>query len=142
MNTTPFVIERTLNSPIDTVWEAITDAEKMKHWYFDLPGFRAEVGYEFSFTGGTEEHQYLHLCRITEVVPGHKIAYTWRYDGYPGESLVTFELSEEGNGTRIKLTHSGLETFGTTNPDLARHNFEAGWTDIIGRSLPTYLGQQ
>ena len=137
--TTPFVIERTLNSPIAAVWAAITESERMKNWYFDLPGFTPEVGYEFSFTGGPEDRQYLHLCKITEVIPGKKLAYTWRYDGYPGSSLVTFELFEEGNSTRIKLTHSGLETFGTDNPDLAPHNFAAGWNAIIGTSLPGYI---
>ena len=26
------------------------------------------------------------------MVPAKKIAYTWRYDGFPGDSTVTFEL--------------------------------------------------
>lgn len=140
MSNTPLVVERTLNGSIDAVWAAITEYERMRSWYFDLPGFRAELGYEFSFTGGpAEDRQYLHLCKITEVIPGRKLAYSWRYDGYPGDSLVSFELFSEGDKTRIVLTHSGLETFGTENPDLARHNFEAGWTAIIGTSLPEYI---
>jgi len=138
METAPFVIERTYNAPADKVWQAITDKDKMKQWYFDLKEFKPEVGFEFQFTGGPPEKTYLHLCRITEVIPGKKLTHTWKYDGYAGESFVTFELFAEGDKTRLKLTHAGLETF-PAEPDFARNNFEMGWTDIIGRSLKEYL---
>lgn len=139
MKNEPLVLERTFNAPIDKVWKAITDKDNMKQWYFDLAEFRPEVGFEFQFTGGTEEHSYLHLCRITEVEPGRKLTYSWRYEGYAGNSFVTFELFPEGDKTRLKLTHTGLETFPASNPDLRRENFEAGWTQIIGTNLKDYL---
>jgi uncharacterized protein YndB with AHSA1/START domain len=139
MQTTPFTIERTYNASIDAVWQAITDKNKMKQWYFDLPEFKPEVGFEFSFTGGPENRTYLHLCKITEVIAGKKLTYSWRYDGYEGNSFVTFELFPEGNKTRLKLTHKGLETFPASNPDLAKENFVAGWEQIIGISLKEFL---
>jgi len=139
MENTPFIIERVYHAPAEKVWKAITDKNEMKQWYFDLKEFRAEVGFEFQFTGGPPEKQYLHLCTITEVIPGKKLTYSWRYDGYTGNSFVTFELFGEGNSTRVKLTHAGLETFPKENPDLAKHNFAEGWTDIIGRSLKEFV---
>lgn len=135
-----FVIERTYPATINRVWKAITDKEEMKLWYFDLPEFKPEVGLEFQFMGGpTKDRQYHHICKITEVVSGKKIAYSWRYEGYPGDTLVTFELFDEGNQTRLKLTHVGLESFPTDNPDLSRENFAEGWTMIIGTSLKEFL---
>ncbi len=139
MQTNPFIIERTYNASADEVWQAITDKNKMKQWYFDLPEFKAELGFEFSFTGGPPERSYLHLCKVTEVVTGKKLTYSWRYDGYEGNSFVTFELFPEGNNTRLKLTHKGLETFPANNPDFAKENFVAGWNDIIGDSLKEFL---
>jgi uncharacterized protein YndB with AHSA1/START domain len=140
MNNEPFVIERILNASAEKVWAAITDSAQMKEWYFDLPGFKAEVGYEFQFEAGEPAVKlYLHLCKVTEVIVHQKLSYTWRYDGYEGDSLVSFELFAEGAGTRIKLTHTGLETFPASNPDLAKENFAAGWTDIIGRSLVAFV---
>jgi uncharacterized protein YndB with AHSA1/START domain len=138
VKTEPFVIERTYNAPAGKVWQAITDKDKMKQWYFDLKEFKPEVGFEFQFTGGTKEKSYLHLCKITEVIPGKKLTHTWTYDGYSGESFVTFELFDEGSKTRLKLTHAGLETF-PPDPGFARTNFETGWTSIIGKSLKEYL---
>lgn len=140
LTTQPIVLERTFQAPIAVVWKAITDRDQMKEWYFDLKEFKPEVGFEFQFFGGTEEKQYLHLCQVTEVDAERKITYSWRYDGYEGISFVTFELFKEGNGqmTRLKLTHRGLESF-PANPDFAKKNFEEGWTHIINKSLQQFL---
>ena len=132
------VIERTFNAPIARVWKALTDKDEMKRWYFDLKEFKPEVGFEFGFTVEHEGFKYSHLCKITEVIPQKKLAYTWRYQGHEGDSLVTFELFADGDKTRLKLTHVGLETFPKL-PAFARKNFEAGWTAIIGSELKQFL---
>jgi len=142
MKNEPFVIERTMNAPTEKVWEAITNRDKMEQWYFKLAEFKPEVGFEFSFEGGNEETCYIHLCKITEVVPGKKLQYSWRYDGHAGNSFVTFELFPEGNKTRVKLTHEGLETFPADNQDFAKENFVEGWTHIIGKSLTEFVEKQ
>ncbi|HJP61870.1 MAG TPA: SRPBCC domain-containing protein [Mucilaginibacter sp.] len=142
MKKEPFVIERTLNAPPQKVWEAITDRDKMKQWYFDIAEFRPEVGFEFTFTGGSEEKTYVHLCKVTKVDPGKTLQYSWRYQDYPGNSFVTFELFPEGNATRLKLTHDGLETFPTDNKDFARESFSAGWTYIIGTSIKEFVEKE
>lgn len=137
-NAEPVIKEILLNAPISKVWKAITDKDDMKQWYFDLPEFKPKAGFEFQFEGGKDEKSYLHLCRITEVIPEKKLSYTWKYDGYPGNSLVTFELFKEGDKTRLKLTHEKLETLGD-NPDFARENFVKGWTYIIQKSIKEFI---
>lgn len=141
MSTQPFVIEQTYNSPIEKVWEAITDNNKMKEWYFTLDDFKPVVGFTFSFEGGSEKQKYTHLCEITEVIPGKKLTYSWKYKDYPGDSYVTWELFDEGGKTRLKLTHVGLETFTQDNADFARESFSKGWTYITGTSLANYLAR-
>jgi hypothetical protein len=47
-------------------------------------------------------------------------------------------LFPEGDKTRLKLTHEGLETFPKL-PAYARTNFEKGWTEIIGSSLKQHV---
>jgi uncharacterized protein YndB with AHSA1/START domain len=138
MKTESIEKEVLLNAPPQKVWNSLTNNDEMKKWYFDLAEFKAEVGFEFQFEGGTENRKYLHLCKVTDVIPAKKIAYSWRYDGFEGNSLVTFELFPEDDKTRLKLTHEGIETFPTDNPDFAKKNFGAGWTDIIERSIKKY----
>jgi len=134
----PIAINRIFNAPVARVWKALTSADQMREWYFDLKEFKAEVGFEFDFVVEHEGNKYHHLCRVTEVIPEEKIAYTWRYKGEPGDSLVTFELFPDDNRTRLKLTHTGIETFPKT-PAYARKNFEAGWTAIIGSELKQFV---
>lgn len=140
MENKPIIVERIYNALVSKVWKAITDKSEMKQWYFDLAEFKPEVGFKFQFMGGTEDNQYLHLCEITEVVPEKKLTYSWRYDGYEGNSFVTFELFEEASNTRLKLTHRGLDSF-PNNPDFAKSNFEQGWDQIINKSLKDYLAK-
>ena len=133
------VVERILDAPVAKVWKALTDVDQMRHWYFDLKEFNPQVGFEFEFLVEHEGNTYHHLCKITEVIPQTKIAYTWRYKGEAGDSLVTFELSPEGSKTRLKVTHTGIETFPKT-PAYARKNFESGWT-AIATELEQFLGK-
>jgi uncharacterized protein YndB with AHSA1/START domain len=132
------VIERTFNAPVARVWKALTDVEQMRQWYFDLKEFKPEQGFEFEFTVEHEGMSYCHVCRITEVIPQKKIAYSWRYKGHEGDSLVTIELFAADEKTRLKLTHEGLETFPKL-PPFAREKFVAGWTEIIGSSLKEFV---
>ena len=142
----PVVIERTYNAPVEKVWTALTDVEQVREWYFDqvrewyfdLNEFIPEVGFEFGFVVEHEGNRYDHRCKVTEVIPQRKIAYTWRYEGHEGDSLVTIELFPDGDKTRLRLTHEGLETFPKT-PAFARENFEKGWTAIIGSELKEFV---
>ncbi len=135
----PLIVERTYEAPVEKVWAAITEKEQIKAWSFDIKEFKAEVGFEFQFYGGTPEKQYLHLCKVLEVVMFKKLKYSWRYDGYEGNTEVTFDLFPEGKKTRVKLTHEGLESFPKNIPDFARKNFVEGWQSIIGSTLKEFV---
>jgi uncharacterized protein YndB with AHSA1/START domain len=140
------IVERTLNAPVARVWRALTDVDQMREWFLPCwrqdewsgPQFKPEIGFEFEFAVEREGNRYHHLCRVTEVIPQKKIAYTWRYKGEPGDSLVTIELFPESNMTRLRLTHEGLETF-PQKPAYARENFETGWTRLIGTELRQFV---
>jgi uncharacterized protein YndB with AHSA1/START domain len=134
----PLVIERTFNAPIALVWKALTSKKDMAQWYFDLNEFKPEAGFEFQFSAEDKGVKYLHHCKVTEMIPCKKLAYSWRYEGYAGNSLVIFELFAEGDQTRLKLTHEGLETFPKI-PAFARANFTQGWTSLLGESLKQFV---
>jgi uncharacterized protein YndB with AHSA1/START domain len=138
MNTDPVIVECIYLAPVKKVWEALTDNDKMRKWYFDISAFKPELGFEFQFEGGSKDQTYVHLCKITEIIPEEKLQYSWRYAGYHGNSLVTFELFPEGEKTRIKLTHEGLETFPEEH-DFSKESFTNGWNHIIGKSLKDFV---
>jgi uncharacterized protein YndB with AHSA1/START domain len=125
----PLIIERTINAPAARVWQALTDKNDLKEWLPFLSDFEPVVGHELRFKLGKDpEHQYQHVSKVIEVVEGRKLTYGWRYDGYPGDSHVTFELVPAGEQTRLKLTHEILEPFPADNPDFSSAGFKEGWT--------------
>ena len=134
------VIERKFDASPETVWKALTEVDQMRKWYFPMiEAFKPEVGFEIQVDVHFETKNYLHLWKITEVVPGKKIAYSWKYVDHEGDSLVAWELFPEAKGTRLKLTHSGLGSFQPEKfPKFARGNFVQGWT-FFTNSLGEYL---
>ena len=140
MSTEPIIVEKLLNAPASKVWQALTNKNEVKQWYFDIAEFKPEVGFEFTFTGTNEGRTFIHLCKILEVIPERKLVHTWRYEGHAGNSVVTFELTPEGDKTLLRLTHRGVETFPAT-PDFLKSNFLMGWTHIIGTSIANYVEQ-
>lgn len=140
MENDPVIVEGVYNVPVDKVWKALTDNNEIKQWYFQLKEFKPEIGFKFEFSGGADDGpQYLHLCKITQLVEGKKIAYTWRYDGLPGNSEVNWELFEQGNKTLLKLTHTALESFAPNGPDFSKTSFNSGWNYFVNDALKKYL---
>ncbi|TFF34761.1 SRPBCC family protein [Mucilaginibacter psychrotolerans] len=143
METQPLIVERLLAAPASTIWEALIDNEKIKRWYFQLESFEPRVGFEFSFAGqGAKGEKYIHHCLITAVESEKKLSYTWRYENYPGDSEVSFELFPEGFQTLVRITHSGLETMPQDSPDFAPDSFSKGWNYILGESLKKFVEEQ
>jgi len=138
---TAVVLERIFNSPVEKVWKAITDINEMKQWYFpQLETFQPEKDFETKFNVHHEGKDYLHIWKITDVVPMKKISLEWKYAGYPGNSLVSFELFPEGNKTRLVLTHEGIESFMPAKyPELGKKNFTEGWTAFMDKELKEFL---
>ncbi len=136
----PLIVERVYDAPVDKVWKALTDVEQIRKWYFNLEEFRAEKDFQFEFYGGAEDRQYLHRCKIIDVLPGKLLRYSWVYVGEPGYSEVSFELMPEGDKTRVRLTHTGLESFPhQEDKNFAVESFTAGWNYILGQSLEQFL---
>ena len=143
MNTDPIIVEQTYNVPLGVVWKAITDKQQMPQWFFNtMSDFKPEVGFETQFDVECEGRTFPHQWKVTEVVPETRIVYDWRYEGFPGESSVTWELSETPDGTKLTLSHRGQETFAGDDPMFTREAGEAGWRYFLHESLKGFLERQ
>jgi uncharacterized protein YndB with AHSA1/START domain len=138
----PVIVEGTFNVPANKVWKAITEHSQMVKWYFDnIPAFAPVVGFEIQFKVENEGRIFPHVWEVTEAVPNQKITYSWRYDGYPGDSYVTFDLSEADDQTKLKLTVTVLEDFPDDIPEFKRENCVGGWEYFINNRLKEYLSR-
>jgi uncharacterized protein YndB with AHSA1/START domain len=139
-NNEPIVVEQVFEASRDAAWRAITELDQMRQWYFEaIPAFKPEVGFETQFNVPCNERDFLHVWKVTDVVPLKMIRYDWRYEGYPGDSFVTFELSEADGATTLKLTHRVRESFPEDIPEFRRESCLEGWTYFIRKSLREFL---
>lgn len=138
MSTAPLVLERIYNAPIGKVWAAISNLEHMKKWYFDLDEFKPEVGFEFKFFGDKKNSKYPTSAKVTIAQPNKVLAYTWSFDDYPAETTITWELFAEGDKTRLKLTHAGIEKIPGDAKEYKLESFNQGWTSFMNK-LENYL---
>ncbi len=140
MKNNPIIAEHTFDAPIEVVWNAITDVEQMRQWYFDdIPDFKPEVGFETRFNVKSGERNFLHIWKVTEVIPERKIAYSWNFEEYHGEALSTFELVEKDGRTVLTLKSYVIEKFPDNIPEFKRESGQAGWDYLIKESLIKFL---
>jgi uncharacterized protein YndB with AHSA1/START domain len=136
----PVIVEQTFNATPEKVWQAITEHEQMIQWYFDnIPDFKAEVGFETQFNIHNEGRDFLHMWNVTEVEPLKKITYGWKFEGYAGDSFVTFEIFDEGDTTKLRLTATVTEDFQDGIPEFQRESCIGGWQYFIQQRLKEYL---
>ena len=136
----PIVVEQAFPADRHTVWQAITDRDQMVQWFFDnIPEFRPEAGFKTQFLVDAGERKFEHLWEIKEAVPDQKIVYDWRYEEYPGAGIVTFELFDDGDGSRLRVTTEGMESFPDDVPEFNREACEGGWKYFIQGNLNDYL---
>ncbi len=139
-NEPPIVIEQTIKAPVEAVWEAITAVDKMRRWFFEnIPDFKPEIGFSTSFSVFSDDREFIHRWKITQVEPRRLLSYDWSYDSYPGDSLVTFELFVADTSTSVRLTHTVRDDFPDDIPEFTRENCRGGWEYFIQQRLTSYL---
>lgn len=136
----PIIIDQTFTCTIEKVWNAITQIDLMKKWYFEnIPDFRPIVGFKTQFNVASTNRDFFHYWKITKVIPFKKITYEWTYEGIEGVGIVTFDISTEHNTTVLRLTSEGLDSFPEDIPEFSHESCSGGWNYFIKERLTTYL---
>jgi len=129
-------IERRIAARPETVFSFFVDPERYRRWQ----GIEAELdprpGGIFHITV-TGRSRTVVLGEFVEIDPPRRLVFTWgwkQFDGMPEGMLVgprstTVEvtLTEEGEGTLLRLRHTGLPT------DAALQFHSVGWNTTMDR---------
>ena len=101
-------------------------------------GFEPVVGNRFTFktTPAGAWDGYIR-CEVIELETVRRLAYSWKggdaaNEGYGSllDTVVTWTLKPEGEGTRLRMVHSG---FVRPKNDGAYSNMSGGWTKVVER---------
>lgn len=106
------VMTRAFDAPRDLVFDAMNRPELLKQWLLGPPGWSMVVCEIDLKVGGSYRHVWRRADGTEmgmggvyrEIVPPERIVRTEAFDGYPGESLATLVLTEQGDKTLLTLT--------------------------------------
>ena len=128
------VVERILAARRERVFRAWTDPVLMGKWFAPLDKeavgveAKAVVGgsYRIGMRGQDGSIEYVG-GKYIEIKPPERLVFTWAWESEPPEleSQVTLEFYEQGDSTRLVLTHQRLAT-----PE-RQESHRRGWVSCI-----------
>lgn len=150
-----------LRAPLERVWRAVSDAREFGTWFgvdFDGP-FRAGEQLRGRITPtkvdptvAKQQEPYAGTpfeWNVETIEPPHRISFRWHpfavekghdYSAEP-TTLITFELHEEADGTRVTITESGFSRIPLERRARAFTANEGGWehqTQLLDKYLTVY----
>lgn len=130
----------TIHAPVEEIWQAITDKNHMREWYFDIPDFELKEGSVFNFFEPGGRNQFHHRCEILTVEENRKFSHTWTHPSLTqGSSVVTWSLVPlDENKTQVTLTHEGVESFADSGNMFLPENYQLGWDGFM-YALKNYI---
>ena len=138
------VTEIEVAAPPERVFTALTDPKQLMRWWRGedtckpkLWEMDARVGGRWRFETADPNGEIIvngisdfkANGEILEYDPPRVLAYTWiaNWHDQPGRTtLVRWELTPVGKGTRVKVTHSGL-----AEEPVARKDYSGGWPGVV-----------
>jgi len=123
---TAFAVEQSVQiaAPRERVFALLSDRAELARW-MHVTAFEPRVGGRFEMTAG----EWVAYGEITEIDPPRTVAYTWDWRNQPlgVRTEVRFDLEEDGQGTLLRLTHTG---FADAEQQTSHTQ---GWGNYLGR---------
>jgi uncharacterized protein YndB with AHSA1/START domain len=93
-----------INASPQRVFKALTEKEDLERWFVQ----KAEIDLR---PGGTIRFEWapdsVEIGTILVIDPPYRLSFTWRAME-PSPTTITFELTAENDGTRLRLIHTGI----------------------------------
>jgi len=131
------VVDEVFPHAPETIWKALTTPALMSRWiHMPATGFAPVIGNQFTYqTTPAGQWDGVIRCEVLDVVPNERLVYAWRSGhetntGYGSklDTVVTFTLTREGEGTRLRAVHSGFEL---PRNETAYRNMSGGWKKVV-----------
>ena len=124
----PVEIEIEIDAPPEEVFALLSEADRLSTWIGQRVLFdpRPDGDVLIDVNGRDRVRG-----KVVAIDPPRFIAFSWGWDREgtnmpPGSSLIEITLQRSGDGTRLRLRHSGL-------PSDVRDEHAAGWQHYLGR---------
>lgn len=88
----------------ERVFRALTEKEDLERWFLVKAEIDLRPGGAIRFEWAPDVFE---VGKILVLEPPHRLSYTWKAHS-PNPTTITFELTEENDGTSLHLVHSGI----------------------------------
>ena len=119
-------VEHVYSHPPAKVWRALTDPKLHARWWA-AGDVKAVVGHRFELDMGKWGKQ---SCEVIAVEPERLLRY--RFGAGTLDTIITWRLTPEGGGTRLRLTHEGFNV-DTPLGKAALEGMKQGWPGVLAR---------
>lgn len=126
-------LEHRYPHPPAAVWRALTDPDLHARWWA-AGDVRPVVGHRFSLDMGRWGRQ---ACEVLRVEPERLLEY--RFATGALDTIITWTLVPDGDGTRLVLTHAGFDTSSPMGR-AALEGMRPGWPQVLERLAATLDG--
>ena len=125
-------LEELISGPPEAVFDAWTDPEQLKLWFFGgesdhvrLAETDPRVGGKYLIVMSSDKKDWEDRGEYLEVERPNRLVFTWHTPSIDfQESLVTVTLTAEGEKTRLRLVHERL-------PADMLEAHRKGWTELF-----------
>lgn len=122
----PERVFRALTSPEICQWWVLPDVFDTREWSGDV-----SVGGAWEAAGMGDGQPYRLAGEFLEIEAPRRLAQSWKMVGEPGEpTTVTYDLEVDGEGTRLRLGHSG--PMSAEVREITRAGWEASLSCLAG----------
>jgi uncharacterized protein YndB with AHSA1/START domain len=88
----------------ERVYQAVSTAEGIEHWWTRDASLEAKVGGHGEF--GFYDRRFIAKVQVTELEPPSRVG--WRVDGPPwAGTTISFDIRTDGDGVTLKFAHRG-----------------------------------
>ena len=130
-------VETTINVPPKKVWDALTNKEKLRSFFFGSEiDSTWKVGAPITFRGEFNGHRYEDKGVIKTVQPEKKLSFThWSSlskmpDKPENYHIVTFDLAPAGKGTEVTLTQENQNESEPRTPKVTEE-LKKNWSMLL-----------
>jgi uncharacterized protein YndB with AHSA1/START domain len=132
----------------EVVWGVITEPEQITRWFSDEAEVEGRAGADGTLRwkpggrGTDKQFDLIVPIRVVAAEPFRRFSFRWNHPQGAGadesnSALVEFTLTEEHEGTRLRVRESGIDA--VTHEEAARTRYledhEHGWDRHLGELL-------
>jgi uncharacterized protein YndB with AHSA1/START domain len=93
-----------INASPERVFRALTEKEELERWFLMKAEIDLRPGGSLKFEWSPDASE---VGKVLALEPPYRVSYSWEALS-PSPTTITFELTPENGGTRLRLTHDSI----------------------------------